>query len=152
LADGSFVLIPTPMLHLNHPHTLQQRKRKELDDILPIIMERARPKLNRQLASFGLQEENMEAACYQLYDQHGIDPLLKVHPLRESFFQMELSDGSFQNFTKTPQHQPTAKKKPVQVKSKKKHQDYIKISKDSLLLFMAITLVILLILQLVPKQ
>ena len=137
------------MIHLNAPPPNSFERRTELDALLPILLERANPRLQQQLQQYGFMQEDIEAACYKLYDAHGIDPLLQVHPLRESFFQLELSEGNFQDFISgTIEPVPVQKQKKQRLK---KTGDYIKINKDGLLLFVAIALGVLLLLQLLPK-
>ena len=137
------------MIHLNAPPPNSFERRTELDALLPILLERANPRLQQQLQQYGFMQEDIEAACYKLYDAHGIDPLLQVHPLRESFFQLELSEGSFQDFIPGIMDSATIEKK--KARKLKKTADYIQINKDGLLLFMAIALGVLLLLQLLPK-
>lgn len=147
----SYFHITNTMIQLP-PYAVHQpieQPRNELDDILPLITSRAQPKLIRQLQMHGLTGEELQTDCYKLYDQYGIDPLLEVHPLRESFFQMELSKGQFQLPHQETQPSPTTQQ-PNMLPSPK--QDCISISKDHLLIFMAITLLLLLILQVLPKN
>ena len=84
-------------------------KRNELAPILPLLI--CQPELLGQLQNFGIPTQDLEAACYQLYDQQGIDALLEIHPLRESFFQMELSQERFQAFASTSKPKAEKKKK-----------------------------------------
>lgn len=138
------------MIQLSHlTNGSANRPRNELEEILPQIASHSRPKLIQQLRAHGMSGNDLQSDCYSLYDQHGIDPLLEIHPLRESFFQMELSQGRHQQPTKPAKQQASMGKNETQIMQPK---DFIRISKDSLLIFMAISLLLLLILQVLPKQ
>lgn len=139
------------MLNLHDYQPYTQAKPTELAPVLPLIMQHAPGQLRQQLIAYGLADDDVEAACYKLYEQHGIDPLLQVHPLRESFFQMELSEGNFQDFVEPAQTQQTATPQKAKPNAQTHSSDYIRIPKDGILIFMAIALTFLLLLQLIPK-
>lgn len=136
-------------MHLNTPTSTFERT--ELSHILPLLIARAQPELTRQFQRFGIQADDMETACYQLYDQKGIDALLQVHPLRESFFQMELSQDRFQACITPPAAASKSTNRHKKRKASRK-KDYIALSKDHLQLLIASCLILLLILQLIPKK
>jgi len=132
------------------PFSTPTHQRNELASLLPSLLT-IEPTLLAQLQKYYITHPDIELACYELYDQHGIDPLLEIHPMRESFYQMELSNDKLGEATLSEQP-PT----PIKENSKKatisdNPKDYILLSKNHLQLFMAVALFVLLLLRLLPK-
>ena len=132
------------------PLSTPAHQRHELTDLLPALLA-IESTLLAQLQKHHITHPDIELACYELYDQHGIDPLLEIHPMRESFYQMELSNDRLGEAA-------LSESPPIPIKEKGKKdtildnpKDYILLSKNHLQLFMAVALFVLLLLRLLPK-